>query len=180
METLCLTALGLERQRQRVGDDDALEFAVLDSRHGWTAQEAVRDQCHALLGPVLLEDLGGQREGAACVGNVVDEYGHLVGHTAHKDHAAHLVRHLALLVDDGQVNLQPIRDCGRAIAVCQACRREGGQTGEAYRLVPPASGDTITRSFRLNSRRMYSINVFSANSCMLVSSTEPSSSSGVD
>ena len=93
-------------------------------------------------------------------------------HVADQDHARHLVRLLALLVDERKVHIQLVGNRGRANAEqAKKSEKSGAQEDEpstggrtkasectrahlsecahgAYRLAPPASGETITTSLR--------------------------------
>ena len=62
-------------------------------------------------GPVLQEFVGGEADGAARVGHVIDEDGDAVLDVAHQRHARHLVGLLALLVDQGKLHIQPDVTC---------------------------------------------------------------------
>lgn len=64
--------LFLFRHWDGVCDDDLAEFALGYRLHGFTAEQAVRDESHNVLGAMLDEYISGFRESAASVGHVVD------------------------------------------------------------------------------------------------------------
>lgn len=49
-------------------------------------------------------------DGAAGVGHVVDQDGHAVLDVTDQHHAVHFVGLLPLLVDEGEVHVEPVRD----------------------------------------------------------------------
>ena len=58
-------------------------------------------------GAILQEFVGGEADGAASVGHVIDEDGDSVLDVTHQCHARHLVGLLTLLVDQGKLHVQP-------------------------------------------------------------------------
>lgn len=64
-------------------------------------------------GTVVLERLGGQDERAASVCHVVHKHTDLALHISNQDHAADFVGLLTLLVDQGEIQVEPVRNrCG--------------------------------------------------------------------
>lgn len=87
----------------RVGHNDLVECAGIDTIDGVAAQDAVGDERIHLGGTFLLQQLGRTRDGVGRVGQVIDEDSYAVGHVSDQHHGGVLavidLRGSALLVD---------------------------------------------------------------------------------
>lgn len=109
------TRLRMLWQRQSIRHNQPIQLTVLDHLDGRSAQETMRHDSNALFSALLLENGGRQSQRAARVGNIVDQYRGLARHVAYQYHPAYLVCYLALFVDDGEVNVEAVGDCGGSI-----------------------------------------------------------------
>lgn len=105
--------------------------------------------------------VGSVADGAAGVGHVIHQNGHAVFDVAHQDHAVHFVGLLPFFVDEGKIHVQTVGDgCHTAqrtqkevneVAILSqrvpARHLGSGESLEAHRLAPPASGETIMQFF---------------------------------
>lgn len=94
----------------RVRDHDLAQPARVQRLDGVAAQDAVRDDGDDLGGAVGEARLGGFDECAARVGHVVDEDGDLGVDVADEGHLGNFVGAVALLVDEGEVELEVVSD----------------------------------------------------------------------
>lgn len=107
--------LQLVAQGHRVGDDDLGQHALVDVVDGRAAEDAVGHDGDDLARLVLLDDGRGLGKGAARVGHVVDQDADLVDHVADQHHAADLVGPGALLVDQGEGEVEAVGEGGGAL-----------------------------------------------------------------
>ena len=91
-----------------VGDDDGLEAGGVDPVEGGAGEDAVGENGVDLGGARLQQLVGGVADGPAGVSHVVDQDGHAVLGVSHQDHGGHLVSFLALLVDQSELDVQPV------------------------------------------------------------------------
>ena len=108
---LNLAALELvARLRQCVGHDERLETALGDAFERRLGQNTVRHNGTYSCCTTLLQALRSQIKCATRVSHIVDQDRHLVLRITHEDHTRHLIRLLALLVEERKVHTQLICD----------------------------------------------------------------------
>lgn len=104
--------------RNGVGDDQAVEAAAVQILDGLAGQNAVDDDGVDFLGTMLHYRVGGLDQRAAGVGHIVDDDGNLVLHVANQDHARDLIRTRALLVDQGELQIEAVGNPGGPGDLC--------------------------------------------------------------
>lgn len=95
-----------------VRNDDTAEAAVVDVIDGVTGEDAVDDNGVDFLSTVLHDGVGGLDEGSASISHIVDDDGNLVLDVTNKNHSGNFVGTRALLVDQGELRIQPVGDSG--------------------------------------------------------------------
>jgi hypothetical protein len=92
--------------RNRVRDDQLLDIALIQHLHRLPAQDSVRHQRQHRLRSSRQQVFRRKCEGTARVGHVVDEDGGLAFDVTDEDHASDLVGLFALLVEEGEVEVE--------------------------------------------------------------------------
>lgn len=95
-----------------VGDDQLGELGLVQLLDGVAREDAVGDDGNGAAGSVVDDDLGGLAQGAAGVGHIVNNDGDLAAHVADQNHARDLVGAGALLVDQGEAEIETVGDRG--------------------------------------------------------------------
>ena len=92
----------------RVRDDDLGQLGSVQRLDRVPGQDPVRHYGHHLARAVRHHRLRRLDERAARVGHVVDQYGYFVLHVTHQNHARDFVRPCALLMDQGEVQVEAV------------------------------------------------------------------------
>ena len=98
-----------------VRNDNTAEAAVIDVVDGVTGEDTVDDNGVDFLSTVLHDGVGSLDEGSTSVGHVVDDDGNLVLDVTNKHHSGNFVGTRALLVDQGELRIQPVGDSGGTV-----------------------------------------------------------------
>lgn len=106
LELVALTPL--LRQRHRVRDNNAAEFAPVERFDGVAAEDAVCDNGDDFLRAIGHERVRCFHQRATGVGHVVDEDGDAVLHIANENHARHFIRTRALFMDEREAEVEAV------------------------------------------------------------------------
>lgn len=112
-----------------VGDDDAAQAAVVDVRDGVARKDAVHNDGVDLLGAVLHHRGSCLAEGTAGVGHVIDDDGDLVLHVTDEDHARDFVGARTLLVDQSELEIEPVGDTSGTCSESARNRKQNKDSG---------------------------------------------------
>ncbi|GMR41166.1 hypothetical protein PMAYCL1PPCAC_11361, partial [Pristionchus mayeri] len=96
--------------RDRVRHDDGLEGRLVQTLQSRTTANTVDAEGVHLLGSSLDQLIGSEADGAAGVGHVIDQDGDLALDVSDERHLLDLVGTLALLVDEGEVDVETVGD----------------------------------------------------------------------
>ena len=94
--------------RHRIRDHDPRQLTIVQRLNRIAAQDTMRHYRHYFFGAMLHYRVGGFHERAACVRHVVDEDGDFVLDVPDQDHAGYFVRAGALLVDEGEAEVETV------------------------------------------------------------------------
>ena len=101
--------------RDGIGDDDATQLTTIERLNRPSTQDAMRDDGDDLLGMMMHDGIGGFDERATRVGHVIDENGDLALDVTDEDHPRDFVRTSSLFVDQGEAEIETVRDGRRSV-----------------------------------------------------------------
>lgn len=96
-----------------VGDNQVLQFAVVDLLDSVAAENTVSDNGDGSLGAVLDDNVSSLAKGTAGVGHVIDDDSCAIFDIADKNHAADFVRAGTLLVDESEADVEVVGNGSR-------------------------------------------------------------------
>ena len=131
------THLLLGRMRHRIRHDQPLQLAPIQRLHRLAAQDPMRHQRNRLHRPVLQTHVRRLAQRPARIRHVVHDDRHPALHIAHQHHAADLVRAGALLVDEREAEIEPIRHRRRALRPARV-RAHDDAVGDGQVVADPA------------------------------------------
>ncbi len=88
--------------------DNSAQLRLVDDLACLSREDPVGDQCNNLLCAMCLHGLGSLGQGTASISHIVDKDGDLARDIADEDHAGDLVRTSALLVDEGELEIETV------------------------------------------------------------------------
>ncbi|GMS87224.1 hypothetical protein PENTCL1PPCAC_9399 [Pristionchus entomophagus] len=112
--------------RDRVRHHDRLEGRVVQAGEGGATEDAVDAERVHLLCARLDQLVGGEADGATGVGHVIDQDGDLQMDVSDERHLLDLVGALALLVDEGEVDVEAVGDRRHSLRSSRIRRHDHG------------------------------------------------------